>query len=252
MRVVRLIVEENNAYWNMAADEALLLLRGLEKSPDTLRLYVFNPSAVSVGYFQSLKDSLNLQQLSEKRVSVVRRISGGGAVFHDAGGEITYSIVMRTENVPKDYVESFKYLALGIIKAIQHLGGSARFVPLNDIVVNGKKISGSAQARKLGAILQHGTLMYATDLELLASLITPPKEKLAAKKVVSITERVTTLERALGRKIEKEEVIKALIKGFSEALNTEILPGQYTEKELTLIKSLIWKYRNQEWTRLRP
>ncbi len=94
--------------------------------------------------------------------------------------------------------------------------------------------------------------MYATDLELLASLITPPKEKLAAKKVVSITERVTTLERALGRKVEKEEVIKALIKGFSEALNTEILPGQYAEKELTLIKSLIWKYRNQEWTRLRP
>ncbi|MCD6323852.1 MAG: lipoate--protein ligase family protein, partial [Desulfurococcales archaeon] len=219
---------------------------------DTLRLYVFKPSAVTIGYFMSLRDSVNLPYVQKEGIPVVRRISGGGSVLHDELGEITYSIIVKSNEVPRDPVESFKFLSGGVIEAAKILGAPAEFKPLNDGIIAQKKFSGNAQARKLGAILQHGTFMYASDLNKLGKALRAPKEKLKAHEITRISERVTTISRYLGRKVSREEALNALKEGFRKWLKVELVEGSYTPEEIELAKSLRWKYLSKQWNELRP
>ena len=236
----------------MALDEAMLILRAVNAIGDTLRLYVFKPSAVTIGYFQSVKNSVNEEFVRREGIPLVRRPTGGGAVYHDGLGEITYSIVTSIEAVPKDYVESFKYLSQGVINAAMILGAPAMFVPLNDGVIAGRKFSGQAQLRRLGVVLQHGTFMYASDIEKLARVLLPPSIKLKEKGLSSLKERVITISQYLGRKVSKEEALEAMIKGFSKALNAELVNDELSDAEVVLAKSLRWKYASKAWTYLRP
>ncbi len=250
---MRLIIDgERDGAFNMALDEAMLILRSVNAIPNTLRLYIFKPSTVTIGYFQSLSEVVNLDYVKNNHIPVIRRPTGGGAVYHDEFGEITYSVVISEELVPKDFEESFRVITEGVVRAIKYLGVPAEFKPLNDVVINGKKVSGQAQLRRLGTVLQHGTLMYATSLDTLCNALTPPKNKLRSKGITSIRERVTTLSEYLGRKVSREEVINAMIKGFSEALNAEFIKTTLTEVEITLAKSLRWKYLSSDWNYLRP
>jgi len=247
MKKWRLIINEGDVYWNMAIDEAMLLLKDKGEIPNTLRLYVFNPSAVTIGYFQRVNDAVNLGFLNENRIPFTRRITGGGSVYHDVNGEITYSVVASIGDVAIDVLKSYEIICKGLVYAIEKFGLKAQFVPINDVVVNGKKISGSAQSQKKVALLQHGTLMYNTGLITLASTLEAPKEKLASHGVKSILERVTTLSRELGRTVSKEETIEALIEGFSKALNAEFEREELTEKEVKLADELVEKYKSKEW-----
>jgi len=248
----RLIVGEWDPWMNMAIDEAVMYARGMGAVPDTVRLYVFSPSAVTIGYFQSLSATVNTALAEELGVPVVRRISGGGAVYHDENGEVTYSVVLPEERVPRDFEESFRYITEAVVRAARKLGLPAEYVPLNDVVVEGRKISGQAQARKKGVVLQHGTFMYATDVDRLASLLTPPAAKLADKGVSSIKERVITASQYLGRPVKRDEVIQAFREAFEEVLDAEAVPGKLIPLELDLAKSLRWKYSSEKWLRLRP
>ncbi|MFN3268477.1 MAG: biotin/lipoate A/B protein ligase family protein, partial [Zestosphaera sp.] len=146
-----------------------------------------------------------------------------------------------------DILESYRIICGGIINTLGEFGLRAEFVPVNDVVVSGRKISGSAQSRRKSALLQHGTLMYATDLNTLANTLRAPKEKLREHKVSSILERVTTISRELGRVVTKDETINAMIKGFSKALNTDFVRGWYTKEELKLAEELVSKYVSHEW-----
>ncbi|MCS7108839.1 MAG: biotin/lipoate A/B protein ligase family protein [Sulfolobales archaeon] len=243
----RLIIDEGNAYRNMAIDEALLTLKDRGLIPNTVRLYVFNPSAVTIGYFQRINDSVNLDYIKSNGIDLTRRISGGGSVFHDVNGEVTYSVIASINDVSQNVIESYKIICDGLIYAISQFGLKAEFIPINDVVVKNKKISGSAQSRRKTALLQHGTLMYNTDLNILSNSLKVPKEKLEQRKLTSIFERVTTLSRELGRTVSKDEVIEPLIKGFSKALNADFIRGWYTDKELELANELANKYRSREW-----
>lgn len=251
-RSFRLIIGEWDPWMNMAIDEAVMYARGMGAAPDTVRLYVFSPSAVTIGYFQSLSAAVDVGLARELGVPVVRRVSGGGAVYHDEFGEVTYSVVLPDEAVPRGFEESFRYLTEAVVRAARKLGLPAEYVPLNDVVVNGRKISGQAQARKRGVVLQHGTFMYATDVDRLASLLTPPAAKLADKGVSSIKERVITASQYLGRPVGREEVVEAFTEAFEEVLDAEAVPGRLTPLELDLAKSLKWKYSSSEWLGLRP
>jgi len=243
----RLLLGEGSAEWNMAVDEALLELRKASRSPSTLRLYVFKPSAVTIGYFQKIAEAVNLEYAKSRGIPVVRRPTGGGSVYHDENGEVTYSIVAMVGEVPRDIEESYRVICAGVVYALEELSLEAEFVPINDVVVRGRKISGSAQLRRGDAVLQHGTLMYATDLETLASVLKAPKEKLVSKGATSILERVTTVSRELGRRVTKDEVVRAMIKGFSRALGVEFVEGQLTPEERRLAEKLLEKYRSREW-----
>ncbi len=250
---MRLIIDNgHNGAFNMALDEAMLILRSVNAIPNTLRLYVFKPSTITIGYFQSLSQVVNIDYVRSKGIPVVRRPTGGGAVYHDEFGEVTYSLVLSEDLIPKNIEESFRVITEGVVRAIRYLGAPAEFKPLNDVVINGKKVSGQAQLRRLGVVLQHGTLMYNTDLDVLCNALAPPAPKLREKGIKSIRERVTTVSNYLGRRISKDEVIKALIKGFSDALNAELVPSKLSDAELVLARSLKWKYTSHGWNYLRP
>ncbi|CAB49595.1 lipoate--protein ligase family protein [Pyrococcus abyssi] len=245
MRFIPLIVARPEL--QMAIDEAILIARSEGKVPDTVRLYVFKPSSVTIGRFQSVRHDVDIEKARELNIPVVRRITGGGSVFHDEFGEITYSVVISDDYHPslKNIQESYRFLAGPLVDALKDLGLNAGFSGLNDIVVNGKKISGSAQTRRKGIILQHGTFMYSTRLEVLASVLKVSKEKLRDKGIRSIYERVTTLERE-GIKLSMQETYELLRNSFFRAFPLE--EGELTEYELELAQELVEeRYGKDEW-----
>lgn len=244
----RLIIDSGDVYWNMAIDEAMLVLRDKGVIPNTLRLYVFSPSAVTIGYFQRVEDAVDTSFLEKHGIDFTRRITGGGSVYHDKYGEVTYSVVAGINDISRDIEESYRIICNGIVYAIEEFGLKPVFKPVNDVVVNNKKISGSAQARKKNALLQHGTLMYATNIDLLARCLKAPKQKLESHGVRSIRERVTTLSIELGRRVSRNEVIEALIKGFKKALGVnEFKLSTYTVDEINIASVLKKKYMSREW-----
>jgi len=230
----------------MAIDEALLLLRSRGEIPNTLRLYRFKPSAVTIGYFQKISEAANLEFLRETGIQYTRRITGGGSVYHDTNGEITYSVVLPAEDVLSDILESYRIICSGLVYALRKLGVPAEFVPVNDIVVYGKKISGSAQTRRAGFLLQHGTLMYATDLDMLERALIAPREKLESKGVRSIRERVITLRDIIGQ-VDMNILVESLVEGFSRALSAEVYYNELSERELSVAGELVNKYRDPAW-----
>ncbi len=245
--VWRLVYSRGDVYWNMAMDEAMLLLRERNVIPNTLRLYVIEPSAVTIGYFQKVYDAVNMDYLLEKNIPFTRRITGGGSVYHDSSGEATYSIVANIDDISNDIMESYRIICMGLVYAIKDLGLNAEFKPINDVVVNGKKVSGSAQTRKKNTLLQHGTLMYNTDLDTLAKVLKAPREKLLAHRVGSIRERVTTLSIELGHRIYLKDVLERLVNGFSKALGVEFTVSNHSTEELSLANMLYRKYIGSSW-----
>jgi lipoate-protein ligase A len=236
---------------SMAIDEALLILNAEKKSPNTVRFWRWLPSAVSLGCFQSLEREVDLEAARRHGVDIVRRITGGGAVFHDHQGELTYSLVCGEEDMPRDIVESYKIICDGIVQGLKQLGIPAEFRPINDVQVNGKKISGSAQTRRWGSLLQHGTILISPDVRLMFELLKVSPEKISDKFISSVFERVTTIERELGRRPSFEQVREAMIKGFERALNVDLVEGELTRAELDFAAKLRPKYASKEWLRKR-
>ncbi|MGQ9781442.1 MAG: lipoate--protein ligase family protein [Nitrososphaeria archaeon] len=243
----RLIVNEGTAHHCMALDEALMMTRSKNQTDNILRLYVFKPSAVTIGYFQKIEETIDMEYVNELGIPVVRRITGGGAVYHDQYGEITYSVVSSLTDFSSDVQQSYRDICQGIVYALEDFGLKAEFVPVNDVVVGARKISGSAQTRKNKALLQHGTFMYNTDIEKLGKLFKVPREKLAAHSVGSIYDRVTTVSRELGRTVTRDQATSALIRGFSRAFQANLQPDKLTEAELELTMEIEKKYVSRNW-----
>ncbi|UCH04692.1 MAG: lipoate--protein ligase family protein [Candidatus Thorarchaeota archaeon] len=239
-----------NAHNNMAIDEAIMRSLKEEKVPPTLRLYRWDPSAVSIGTFQGMKEEVDLEYCGKNDIDYIRRITGGGAVYHDFNGEITYSIILpqRHRLAPDDILESYGVLCSGVVKGLEHLGIDAQFKPINDIVAGGKKISGNAQTRRHSCVLQHGTTLLDLDVEVMFSILRVPQEKISDKMIADVKERVTSIRDLLGRQVGMDELREALVAGFSEALNLELVPGELTDVEMNLAASLVYeKYGTDEW-----
>lgn len=249
MRFIPLIVARPEV--QMAIDEAIMRARTEGRVPDTVRLYAFSPSSVTIGRFQSVVHDVNLDEARKLGIPVVRRITGGGSVFHDEFGEVTYSVVVGEDYHPmlRNVESSYRYLAGPLVDALEELGLEAGFSGLNDIVANGKKISGSAQTRRKGVILQHGTFMYKTRVDVLGRVLRVSNAKLADKGVSSIWERVTTLERE-GINLNRWEAYELLKESFFSAFEPE--EGGLTDYELELAERLVEeKYGNPEWNEMR-
>ncbi|MEM2889889.1 MAG: biotin/lipoate A/B protein ligase family protein [Candidatus Hadarchaeum sp.] len=241
----------DDAFTSMAIDEALLRLNSEGKAPNTVRFWRWCPSAVSLGCFQSLEREVDLEAARRHGVDVVRRITGGGAVFHDYHGELTYSVVCREDDLPHDIIESYKVVCGGIVRGLENLGLRAEFRPINDVQVNGKKISGSAQTRRWGSVLQHGTILISPDIRLMFELLKVSPEKISDKFISSVFERVTTIERELGSRPSFEQVREAMINGFETVLSVELSEGEMEKAELNLAIELRPKYASQDWLRKR-
>lgn len=246
LRVLRF--EMHDPFYNMALDEAIARSVGEGGSPPTLRLYGWAPRAVSLGYFQEILEEVNLGFCREKGIEIVRRMTGGGAVLHTEG-ELTYSFAVKDDGslVPEDIEESYRTICAPIVACIRRLGGDAVFKPINDIEIEGKKVSGNAQTRRFGAILQHGTLLLSIDYSLLDAL-RPRVEKLRDKGVSGVGGRITTLREVLKFEPKIEVVAEVLAEEFGKFFGLMLRYGEITEKEKDLARKLILKYRSEEWT----
>jgi lipoate---protein ligase len=216
---------------NMGMDEAVLDSVSTGEAPPTLRLYRWSPPCVTVGYFQGLEAEVDLEACRGRGVDAVRRLTGGGAVFHDA--EITYSLVLPLahELAPDDILESYRLICAGLIRGLAILGLESFFEPINDIAAGGKKVSGNAQTRRHGCLLQHGTVLLDLDPELMFSLLKVPAEKLKGRLIEEVRSRVTSLRTLLGREVSYEEAASALRRGFAEAWGAELVQGAFSEAE---------------------
>ena len=238
-------LEENNAFTNMAIDEAISETVANGKSLPTIRFYTWKPSAVSIGCFQSMADEIDSSVCSNLGVDAVRRRTGGGAVYHDNLGEITYSVIAPQNMFTSNIIESYKIICGWIIYSLSLLNIQAQFVPINDIVSGGKKISGNAQTRRGGVLLQHGTILYDVDVKKMFSLLKVPNEKIRDKMIATVEERVTSIKR-IKPEITRDALYQALVKGFINGKSFSF--GSLTGEEISRAKELAeTRYSNKEW-----
>ncbi|MFW6282903.1 MAG: lipoate--protein ligase family protein [Minisyncoccales bacterium] len=241
--------ETDNSYKKMALDEAILNSVAKGKAPATLRFYNWNHPAVAIGYFQAIKKVVDIEACKRDKVEIFRRMTGGGAVYKDPTGEFNYSLIIKESapGIPKNIMQSYRAIEQGIIEGLNILGLKAKVAGINDIVVNQKKISGNAQTRKRGVILQHGTLLLDFNIEKMATYLKIPKEKLSDKGIKNIKERVGTITEYLPN-ISLDDIEKALIKGFCKTFKVSPKEGKITNKEKEEKEKLYKKkYSTKEW-----
>ncbi|MBI2175783.1 lipoate--protein ligase family protein [Candidatus Woesearchaeota archaeon] len=246
-RIIDLSV--SNAAMNMALDEAISEAVRRKESVPTIRFYKWLPSAVSIGYFQSLKDEVDAELCKKTGVDIVRRRTGGGAVYHDSNGEITYSVIAPEVLFPKGITESYRLICGWIANALGKAGIAAEFKPINDIIAGGKKISGNAQTRRNGILLQHGTILYKLDIATMFSLLKVPKEKISDKFIADVKQRVTSII-DINPQVTEQQLKDALIAAFTEGKEFEF--GALTENEKAAAEKLAKeRYAADEWNYLR-
>jgi len=253
--------------WNMAVDEALLEEVGRGDSPSILRLYAWNPPCLSLGYAQPLSD-VDLPRLEQRGWHLVRRPTGGRAILHT--DELTYSVIASTREprLAGSLLESYEHLSGALLAALQHLGlpaamqarlASRRIATLNpvcfevpssyEITVGGKKLVGSAQARRQGGILQHGSLPLCGELTRITQVLAFPDEVSRAEAAARLLERATTVEVSLGRGVMWEEAARAFIAAFAGKLELDLQPVALTAMEEARAAELVEsKYTHPRWT----
>ncbi|MCX8170775.1 MAG: lipoate--protein ligase family protein [Candidatus Bathyarchaeota archaeon] len=238
-----------DAFYNMALDEAIAIARSRNIVPNTIRFFRWEPSAVSIGYFQSMEEEVDVEACRRLAIDFVRRRTGGGAVYHDRDGELTYSIIVNEDHplVSRDFQRTYENLCSGLVKGLRLLGVPAEFKPINDIVVEGKKISGNAQTRGMGVVHQHGTILRDVNPTIMFTVLKVPSEKIRDKMIKSAEERVTSIKRYLGREVSFEELKHALIEGFEESFGIELVPGKIEDFEEQLAIKLREEKYSAEW-----
>lgn len=259
---------------NMAVDEAIQRAHAAGDAPPTLRFYRWRPACLSLGYFQGA-EQVDFARLRERGLGFVRRPTGGRAILHDR--ELTYSVVAREDNprVAGGVVESYRRISAGLLAGLVRLGVPARTAPPlpgeerphsrnaacfdvpsdYELTVDGRKIVGSAQTRRLGTILQHGTLLLAVDCVALYDLFQVRSAETRARLVADLEGRVVALGDVLGREVRFEETAAALREGFATALELDLVPGELTPHEWSWAEELrASKYATDGWnlSRQRP
>lgn len=255
MTWLRVIVDgPRDPQFNMALDEAIARLR-TSVDYDTLRLYMWLPSGVSIGRRQDVRSSVNLEEVERLGFKLVRRPTGGAALLHPQDDEVTYSIVLSSNHplYNLDVATSAARIAEGIVLAIRRLGleadvrglgepWSKNFCYINpgssDVMIGGRKISGSAQRRDWGSLLQHGTLLLRYDHSLFSRVLRIEED--TRGKIVGLRELLD---------IPLPRVLEALVEGFVEILGyKDYYRDSISSDELSLALELYRvKYSTREW-----
>ena len=261
-----LITPPAHGAWNMALDEAILEHIGRGASIPTLRLYAWEPPCLSLGQAQPFAD-VDMARLKERGWEVVRRATGGRAILHT--DELTYSVIAPNEEprVAGTVLESYNRLAQALLLAVKELelpvemkegkvnNGSVPNpvcfeVPSTyEITVNGKKLIGSAQARKKEGVLQHGSLPLLGDLARICQALVFENESARETASKRLLERATTVESALGRQVSWEAAAQAFIHAFEAQLELSFVKGNLSESESKRTEELVdEKYDHPSWT----
>ncbi|HAJ32677.1 MAG TPA: octanoyltransferase [Candidatus Atribacteria bacterium] len=268
----------HTGFMNMAIDEAIMIAHREGLVPPTIRFYQWSPPAVSLGYFQDLEKEIDIDVCKNLGIDIVRRPTGGKAVLHDK--ELTYSFIIK-ENHPlvnNSILETYKKISGGIIRGLFYLGIIAELVPLREklksdslhkrkkseirhsdfksicfsvpsqyeVQVDGKKIVGSAQVRKGGIVLQHGSLLIELEKDKLFSVFNLPSAQIRER--LKTRFKATSLREILKKKINFSELSEILPRGFEEEFGVKLTEGKLTEQEEKISKKLLEnKYSTYKW-----
>ena len=239
----------DDPFMNMSVEEAIPRAVGEGKAPNTVRFW-HNANTIVLGCFQSADLEVNFDACKETRTTVVRRFTGGGAVYHDAGN-LNYAISLKKGHplVPDgDLQQVFRRLSEGTVEGLKSLGVRAEFQPINDIQVDGKKVSGAAGSMRWGTIFHHGCILVASDLAILGKVLNVPKAKLADRHVASVQKRVTTIRDELGKDVTTRDVRDAMVDGIESTYNVRLEKGELSNSEMSTVKELYdTKYSSSKW-----
>ncbi|MHB7942788.1 lipoate--protein ligase family protein [Staphylococcus capitis] len=257
-------------YYNMAMDEALLNFVSRGEIDPVIRFYTWNPATLSIGYFQRLQKEIDIEKVNEKGFGLVRRQTGGRGVLHDK--ELTYSVIVPEShpNMPSTITEAYRVISQGLLEGFKNLGFETYFaVPRSkeereklkqprssvcfdapswyELVVEGRKIAGSAQTRQKGVILQHGSILQDIDIDELFDMFIFKNDRLKAKMKEAFVEKAVAINDISDTHITLSEMEKAFEEGFKTGLNIEFKPLELSEQQLAEVKELEEKYRSDDW-----
>ena len=254
-----LVTEPADGATNMAIDEALWRSRQTGASPPTLRFFAWAPPTVSLGYGQPLDRHVDLAACRALGVGVVRRPTGGSAIYHDGPErELTYSVVATAGDlgIGPDLLETYRWIGAALLRGLQALGAPVELVPerppdgpapafcfartgVFEIEVDGRKLVGSAQRRQGESFLQHGAVLLGVDAPRLRALFPTTHDPLAT---------LTTLDSALGRRPSFDEVAEALTRAFESEHGLDQRPGGLSDDETERVAVLVTdRYASPAW-----
>jgi lipoate-protein ligase A len=254
-----LVTEPTDGATNMAIDEALALGRRADTSPPTLRFFAWEPPTVSLGFGQPLGDDVDLNACRRLGVGIVRRPTGGSAIYHDGPErELTYSVAASADDLGgvTGLLETYRWIGRALLAGLQSMGASAEMIAVAggedptpafcfartgsyEIEVGGKKLVGSAQRRRGTTFLQHGSVMLGVDEPRLRALFPTTADPLAT---------MTTLEAALGHRPKFDDVATALAAAFETEHGLTLRPDGLTAEETALVEGLVGeKYATDAW-----
>ncbi|WP_240666528.1 lipoate--protein ligase family protein [Longirhabdus pacifica] len=260
---------------NMAIDEAISTMVSEKKSPPTLRFYTWEVPTLSLGYFQKAEKEVDFAALKQQKLGFVRRATGGRAVLHDK--ELTYSMIVNEDDpmIPKTVTEAYRVLSEGLVVGFQTLGLAASMTNLAsneekakysqassaacfdapswyELVVEGKKIAGSAQTRQKGVVLQHGSILLDMDVDMLFSVLKFSNEKVRDRLKASFYNKavaINDIKREMGQStVALPEVMTAFQAGIAQGLGVTLAPATLTPEEEALAQQLVQeKYGHDDW-----
>ncbi|MBI5975308.1 lipoate--protein ligase family protein [Staphylococcus canis] len=261
---------QKDPFFNMALDEALLNFVSRGEIDPVVRFYTWDPPTLSIGYFQRLEKEIDINKVKEKGYGLVRRQTGGRGVLHDK--ELTYSVIVPESHpeMPKTVTEAYRVISNGLLEGFKHLGFEAYFaVPRSkeerdklrqprsavcfdapswyELVVEGKKIAGSAQTRQKGVILQHGSILQSVDIDDLFDMFIYKNDRLKQKMKEAFVEKAVAINDLSDKKVSLEEMEIAFKKGFEKGLNIAFKPLELTDEQLEEVHQLEQKYRSNEF-----
>ena len=255
----------------MALDEALLDWHSEGLIPPVIRFYEWNPATLSIGYFQSVEKEIDMETVRGLGLGFVRRPTGGRGVLHEH--ELTYSVIVSENypDMPATVTEAYRVISEGLLKGFQSLGLEAYFSIPNtpdklqalkspktavcfdtpswyELVVEGRKVAGSAQTRQKGVILQHGAILLDLDDEKLVQTFKFSSDEVREKVKNSINQKAVAINKLLQKSIPIDICKDAFKKGFSEALNIELVPFHLNNEQNEYVKMLERRrYDNDAW-----
>ncbi|MBL3642176.1 biotin/lipoate A/B protein ligase family protein [Peribacillus frigoritolerans] len=261
--------------FNMALDEALLNWQSKGEIPPIIRFYGWDPATLSIGYFQKAEAEIDLEEVKRQGLGFVRRPTGGRAVLHEH--ELTYSVIVPESypGMPTTVTEAYRVISEGILMGFRNLGLDAYFaVPRSEqekaalksprssvcfdapswyeLVVEGRKVAGSAQTRQKGVILQHGSILLELDDDKLFSVFKFSNDRVKERMQKNLKNKAVAMNDIAGRKITILEAKEAFEKGFAEGLSVDLEPYVLTEKQLLEVKAIAEsKYESDEWNFMR-
>ncbi|WP_245650110.1 lipoate--protein ligase family protein [Millisia brevis] len=235
---------------HVALDEVIAREVAAGTRPPTMRFWDWDSPLVVIGSFQSYRNEIDPDGAARHGIDVVRRISGGGAMFMEPGNCITYSLTVPSSLVEGlSFERSYAFLDEWVLAALGEVGVNARYVPLNDIASDAGKIGGAAQKRYPGVVLHHVTMAYDIDANKMVEVLRIGREKLSGKGIASANKRVDPMRSQTG--LTREAIFDSFANTFRSRYATN--DSAYTETELQQAKELVAdKFGTAEWTHRVP